>query len=75
MSTDVSKNSQTMKILDYMRQGNRINPKLALEKFGCFRLAARIADIERRGHIVNGQMVIVKKENETVRYKEYWLDE
>ena len=36
--------SQTEKILDCLRSGNTITPAEALEWYGCFRLAARIAD-------------------------------
>ena len=39
--------SQTKQILAWMKEGNSINPLQALGLFGCFRLGARIADIER----------------------------
>ena len=39
--------SQTKQILAWMNAGNSINPLQALGLFGCFRLGARIADIER----------------------------
>lgn len=39
--------SQTLAILKYMRQGNAITPADARRLFGCDRLGARIADIEK----------------------------
>lgn len=38
--------SQVKAILAYMRQGYKITPMDALRKFSCFRLGARIKDIE-----------------------------
>lgn len=35
-------------ILAFMVQGNRITPLVALNKFGCFRLGARIWEIKKR---------------------------
>lgn len=51
MSTNVNDNlatseSQVRAILAYMREGNKITPMEALKKFSCFRLGARIKDIE-----------------------------
>lgn len=37
--------SQKDAILSYMKQGKSITPMEALEKFSCFRLAARIYEI------------------------------
>ena len=49
MNINDNKNSesQTKRILAYLRAGNRITPLEALRKFNCFRLGARIADIEK----------------------------
>ena len=42
--------TQTQKILLYLKSGKTLTPIEALNKFGCFRLAARIADLRRDGH-------------------------
>lgn len=42
------KKSQKQLILDYLLEGNEITPMDALNKFGCFRLGARIADLKKR---------------------------
>lgn len=51
MSTNINDNeatsgSQVRAILAYMRKGYKITPMEALKKFSCFRLGARIKDIE-----------------------------
>jgi len=43
---------QTEKILTYLSKGKGITPIEALNKFGCFRLAARIADLRKNGHLI-----------------------
>lgn len=48
----IQKQSQTDQIVDYMLAGNTITALIALNLFQCFRLAARIADIKRRGYDV-----------------------
>ena len=39
--------SQNERILAHLKKGKKITPLDALEKFGCFRLAARISDYEK----------------------------
>jgi Helix-turn-helix domain len=40
-------NSQTQRILAYLKKGRAITPLQALAKFQCFRLGARIWDIRQ----------------------------
>jgi hypothetical protein len=49
--------SQSDSILEFMRTKGSITPMVALNKFGCFRLAARISDLRRRGHLINSTIV------------------
>lgn len=44
-----SKPTQAGRILAHLRAGNRLTALEALEKFGCFRLAARIHELRREG--------------------------
>lgn len=44
-------------ILDYMRKHGSITPIIALNKFGCFRLGARIWDLRQRGYLINSALV------------------
>lgn len=47
------KHSQTHQISRWLRAGRSITPIQALEKFGCFRLSARIDNLRKAGlHIV-----------------------
>jgi hypothetical protein len=41
--------TQKQQIQDYLSKGKSITPLQALNKFGCFRLAARIADLRNEG--------------------------
>lgn len=61
--------SQTELILEYLRQGNTITPIEALQKFGCFRLGARIWDLKDAGH----NIITETEENEGKRYARYKL--
>jgi hypothetical protein len=44
--------TQTQRILIYLKSGKEITAIDALNKFGCFRLAARIADLRNQGHTI-----------------------
>ena len=62
--------NQEKQILDYLRLGNAVTPLLALEKFGCMRLAARVYRLREQGHKVETRH---KRSNDKV-YAEYYLD-
>jgi hypothetical protein len=62
--------SQESKILDYMLRGNRITGMDALQMFACFRLPARIADIEKRGFKIQSQFITTPTGK---RVKQYWI--
>jgi len=49
--------SQNEAILQHLKKGKKITPLDALEKFGCFRLAARISDLRKDGHIISTENV------------------
>ena len=42
--------SQEKQILKYMQSGNSITPMDALNRFGCFRLGARIYNLKNSGY-------------------------
>ena len=44
--------SQSEQIIEYLDKYGSITPLEALRDLGCFRLAARIYDIERKGKVV-----------------------
>lgn len=51
--------SQNASILKWMRAGKPITPLVALDQFGCFRLAARIKNLKDDGHAIHSQMITV----------------
>jgi hypothetical protein len=61
--------NQEKQILDYLRQGNAVTPLVALEKFGCMRLAARVYRLREQGYKIETRH---KKANNKV-YAEYYL--
>lgn len=44
-----SKPNQANQILKYLRTGKSLTPLEALVKFSCFRLAARVLELKKRG--------------------------
>lgn len=64
--------SQERKIMGHMFLGNRITPLDALNLFGCERLAARIADIRKRGVEVKSEFVTLPNGK---RVKSYWIED
>lgn len=61
--------SQTNGILAYLKKGGTLTAIQALEKFGCFRLAARIRNLKDMGWRVEREMVRVKG----IRFAKYSL--
>ena len=55
--------TQNQQIKSYLEKGKSITPIQALEKFGCFRLAARISDLRNDG--LNIATKIVTKDGKT----------
>jgi len=47
--------SQKAAIYEYLREGHSIDPLEALQRFGCFRLAARICELRREGKTIIGE--------------------
>lgn len=62
--------SQTSDILNHLKQGGELNPMLALERFGCMRLAARISDLRSEGYQIE---TLVKKSHSGKVYASYRL--
>jgi len=47
--------SQKAAIYAYLKSGRSITPMDALQKFGCFRLAARVCELRREGKPIIGE--------------------
>ncbi len=52
--------SQNDAILAHLERGESISPLEALEKYQCFRLAARIHDLRLKGHIIRQETAYTK---------------
>lgn len=66
--------SQNKQILRYLQTHKRgITPIDALQKFGCFRLSARISDLREKGYDIRTDMEDNK--NNSGRHARYFLME
>ena len=65
-----SKPTQAGRILAHLRAGNRLTALEALERFGCFRLAARVHELRREGWQIEERTVETRGGK---RVAEYWL--
>ena len=61
--------NQEQQILNHLREGNAVTPLLALEKFGCMRLASRVHRLREQGYKIETRH---KRSNDKV-YAEYYL--
>lgn len=70
-----SSRSQAARIAKYLLDGHSITPIEALEKFGSFRLGARIADVERLTGIRPQRRLVrvTNREGKVVRVAQYWI--
>lgn len=50
MKTTHTNPTQANKILRFLKSGKTITAMQALVKFGCFRLAARVHELKKKGH-------------------------
>lgn len=53
--------TQNQKIANYLNKGKSLTPIQALNKFNCFRLAARISDLRNEGMLIKTKIITVKK--------------
>jgi hypothetical protein len=61
--------SQNEKILAALKRGP-LTPMEALERFGCFRLAARVGELREQGHAIGVEKVATSTGKHVARY---WL--
>ena len=67
------KPTQNQMIASYLLKGRGITPLEALNKFGCLRLGARIADLKKMGLPIDSNMVRDKVTGK--RYAQYTVSE
>lgn len=49
--------SQESEILKYLQSGQSLTPLEALERFGSFRLGARVFSLKKQGHPIIAEMI------------------
>lgn len=62
-----SSESQSQLILSHMQSGQPINPIVALNKYGCFRLSARIYDLKQSWYVIRTE-IVERKGKEFAQY-------
>lgn len=60
--------SQTTQIQRHLEKGKSITPIQALNKYGCFRLAARIADLRNNGMNIKTTIIKLKNKKQVAQY-------
>jgi hypothetical protein len=60
--------SQNKQIADYLNKGKKLTPIDALNKFGCFRLAARIADLRNEGMNIVTRTIKLDNKKQIAQY-------
>lgn len=60
--------SQTTQIRNYLNKGRSLTPLQALDKFNCFRLAARIADLRNEGMNIKTTNLKLKSGKTVAKY-------
>lgn len=51
------KRSQSDRIIDHLATGRPLTPLVALRRFSCFRLGARVYELKRQGHRITSRLV------------------
>lgn len=67
--------SDKQRVLEHLLENGSITPMEALERYGCYRLGARVFDLRRDGY--NIQTTIVKgvdRNGEPAKYARYTLE-
>ena len=60
--------SQTKQIANYLNKGKKLTTLDALNKFGCFRLAARIADLRNNGMSIITKTIKLENKKQIAQY-------
>jgi len=61
--------TQNAAILTFLQAGNTLTSLEALDRFGCNRLAARVADLREAGHPITAQMVTLPNGKRVAQYR------
>jgi len=66
--------NQNKRLLNYLEQGETINPLKAWNELGIYRLASRVCDLRKQGIEVKDRWLDVSNRyGESIRVKQYYL--
>ena len=65
--------TQNQMVLIALQMGQKVTPLIALRRFGCFRLGARIYDLKQKGYKIASRMIETSRGSKKY-VKEYWID-
>ena len=63
--------TQSEQILNHLKAGHSITPLEALDKFGVFRLGARVYDLKREGYDIRTERLALPSGKHVARY---WME-
>lgn len=58
--------TQNSQILKFLRAGKSLTPLLALERFSCLRLSARILELRSQGHPIHSRLAKLGRKHVSV---------
>jgi hypothetical protein len=67
-----ARDTMTYELLNALKNGERLTPLSALEKYRCFSLSQRMGELRRSGWPICSQMVTV---NSGKKVAQYWMGE
>ena len=68
------KKSQGERILAHLKAGKTISAKVAAQKYGCYRLGARIMELRDAGYKIGGKWIHpVSVKDKTPAVFQYWM--
>ena len=74
MNATHSKPSQAQRVIDYIEKNGSITQLQALNDIGVMRLASRISELKKQGHLITSELVTVtNRYGEKCRVKKYSL--
>lgn len=71
----MNRKTQNDKILAFLQTHGSITALEAANRFGCMRLAARIADLREKGNLIESKLITVETRDGKTRVAEYSLKE
>ena len=70
----MAKLTQCDRILRHMKDYGSIDPMVAIQEYGCMRLASRISDLRAQGYPIGRRIKTSKNRyGDTVSFAEYYL--